>query len=222
MVITELKPVEKLWEILSKFKKVLVLGCRGCSGICATGGDREVKLLVSSLNLIAAKEDKKFTAVGKTLIRQCDPVGLKGLPEVAKEADAVLSLACGVGVNLIADLYPELRVYPGTDTLFIGAHLGVGVWEERCRACGDCFIDKTAGLCPIARCPKGLLNGPCGGSQTERCEVNPEIPCVWYEIVTRLQNRGELNNLDEIFPPKDWRTTYGEGPRKREREDLTF
>ncbi|MBZ4682129.1 methylenetetrahydrofolate reductase C-terminal domain-containing protein [Thermodesulfobacterium sp.] len=222
MVITELKPIEKIWQNIADFRKVLVLGCRGCSGICSTGGDREVKLLVSALNLIAENEGKNFIALGQTLIRQCDPVALKVLPEFLKEVEAVVSLACGVGVNLIADLYPDLKVYPGTDTLFIGAHVGFGVWEEKCRACGDCFIDKTAGLCPIARCPKGLLNGPCGGSQTERCEVNPEIPCVWYEIIIRLEKRGELASLDEIIGPKDWRPAFGEGPKRREREDLTF
>lgn len=215
MIIVERKPLSQIFKLIEKYKKVLILGCRGCAGVCLTGGEREVKKLASVLKIARQREGSFLEVRAEVLIRQCDVDILRTLPKIIGDSEAVISMACGVGVNLIADMYPEIKVYPGVDTLFLGAHVSFEKWEEKCRACGECIIDKTAGLCPIVRCPKGLLNGPCGGSQTERCEINPEIPCVWYEIVMRLEKRGELDVLDEITPPKNWGLSYGQGPRIR-------
>ena len=220
MIIAERRPLPEILENISAYKKILVLGCRGCVAVCSAGGDREVAILAEAIRLGKALRGEEVEVLEKTFIRQCDPEYLESLREFEKEVEAVVSLACGVGVNLIADLFPNLRVYPGVDTSFYGANLALGEWVERCRGCGDCIIDKTAGLCPIARCAKNLLNGPCGGSQGGRCEVRKDMPCIWHEIVERLKARGELERLLEVWAAKDWRPAGGDGLRVRVREDL--
>lgn len=220
MIIAERRPIPEILENIEGYSKVLVLGCRGCVSICSTGGDREVAILAEALRLASVKKGKNLEVFEATFIRQCDPEYLEPLNELGKKVDAIISLACGVGVNLIADLFLDLRVYPGVDTSFYGANLALGEWVEKCRGCGKCIIDKTAGLCPIARCAKNLLNGPCGGSQNRNCEVRKDMPCVWHLIVERLTARGELENLLKIWEPKDWRPAGGDGLRVRVREDL--
>lgn len=220
MIIAERRPLTKILANLEPYKRILVLGCQGCVAVCSAGGQREVSILAEALRLAYEKRGESKEILEATFIRQCDPEYLLPLEEYALKVDAVLSLACGVGVNLIADLYPQIRVFPGVDTTFYGANVALGEWVEKCRGCGECIIDKTAGLCPIARCAKNLLNGPCGGSQFGRCEVKKEMPCVWHEIVKRLQDRSEMERLLEIWQPKDWRHAGGDGLRIRIREDL--
>ncbi len=220
MIIAERKPLKEILSYIEPYKKVLVLGCRGCVAICSAGGDREVAIVAEALRFARKRQGKEIEVKEATFIRQCDPEYLEPLKELGKEVEAIVSLACGVGVNLIADLYPEIRVYPGVNTTFYGANVALGEWVEKCRGCGDCIIDKTAGLCPIARCAKSLLNGPCGGSQNGRCEVRKDMPCIWHEIIERLKARGELERLMEIWGPKDWRSAGGDGLRVRTKEDL--
>jgi len=220
MIIAERRPFPEILENIAPYSRVLVLGCRGCVAVCSAGGDREVAILAEAIRLAREREGKPIEVIERTFIRQCDPEYLEPLRELLPQVEAIVSLACGVGVNLIADLYPSARVYPGVDTSFYGANVALGEWVEKCRGCGDCLIDKTAGLCPIARCAKNLLNGPCGGSQGGRCEVRKDMPCVWHMIIERLKERGELERLLEITPPKDWRPAGGDGLRVRVRRDL--
>jgi len=220
MIIAERRPFPEILENIAPYSRVLVLGCRGCVAVCSAGGDREVAILAEAIRLAREREGKPIEVIERTFIRQCDPEYLELLRELVPQVEAIVSLACGVGVNLIADLYPSARVYPGVDTSFYGANVVLGKWIEKCRGCGDCLIDKTAGLCPIARCAKNLLNGPCGGSQGGRCEVRKDMPCVWHMIIERLKERGELERLLEITPPKDWRPAGGDGLRVRVRPDL--
>jgi len=222
MIIAERRPIPEILENIAGYDKVLILGCRGCVAICSAGGDREVAILAEAIRLAREKQGRPIEVLEETLIRQCDPEYLEPLKELLPKVQAIVSLACGVGVNLIADLYPSARVYPGVDTSFYGANVELGKWVEKCRGCGDCIIDKTAGLCPIARCAKNLLNGPCGGSQGGRCEVRKDMPCVWHMIIERLKERGELEKLLEIVPPKDWRPAGGDGLRVRVRPDLAY
>ena len=222
MIIAERRPIPEILENIAGYDKLLVLGCRGCVAICSAGGDREVAILAEAIRLARQRQGKPIEVFEQTFIRQCDPEYLEPLKELLPKVQAVVSLACGVGVNLIADLYPSVRVYPGVDTSFYGANVELGKWIEKCRGCGDCIIDKTAGLCPIARCAKNLLNGPCGGSQGGRCEVRKDMPCVWHMIIERLKERGELERLLKIIPPKDWRPAGGEGLRVRVRPDLAY
>jgi len=222
MIIAERRPIPEILENIAGYDKVLILGCRGCVAICSAGGDREVAILAEAIRLAREKQGRPIEVLEATFIRQCDPEYLEPLKELLPKVQAIVSLACGVGVNLIADLYPSARVYPGVDTSFYGANVELGKWVEKCRGCGDCIIDKTAGLCPIARCAKNLLNGPCGGSQGGRCEVRKDMPCVWHMIIERLKERGELEKLLEIVPPKDWRPAGGDGLRVRVRPDLAY
>lgn len=220
MIIAERRPLSKILKNIEPYRKVLVLGCRGCVAICSAGGDREVAILAEAIRLARERAGNPVEVLEETFIRQCDPEYLRTLEELGKQVEAIVSLACGVGVNFIADLYPEIRVFPGVDTTFYGANVALGEWIEKCRGCGECIIDMTGGLCPIARCAKNLLNGPCGGSQNGKCEVREDMPCVWHLIVERLTKRGELDKLMEVWGPKDWRASGGEGLRIRERLDL--
>ncbi len=220
MIIAERKPIERILQMIEPYQKIAVLGCRGCVAICSTGGDREVETLASALRLARKKQGKPLETIEETYVRQCDPEYLKPLAELKEKVEAVVSLACGVGVNLCADLYPDLKIYPGVDTTFYGANPALGEWEEKCRGCGDCIIDLTGGICPIARCAKNLLNGPCGGSQNGKCEINPDTPCVWQEVYDRLKARGELDRLTKIWPAKNWIPAGYGGPRRRVRPDL--
>jgi hypothetical protein len=126
----------------------------------------------------------------------------------------VISMACGVGAQTVQEIYPELRVLPGVNTSNMGAPEGMGVFVERCAGCGDCVLHLTAGICPIARCAKSLLNGPCGGSQNGRCEVSPDTPCAWDQIVKALERQGRTDLLENNIPPKDWRPSRSGGPRR--------
>ncbi len=214
MIIAEKKPLEEILESVREYSKILVLGCRGCVTICSVGGKKEVSKLAEEIKVAKEKEGKPVDILEKTLIRQCEPKYLKPLEEFEDKVEAVISLGCGVGINLIADLYPKIRIYPGVNTTFYGAKVEDGHWIEKCRGCGDCIIGKTAGLCPITRCAKNLLNGPCGGSQNGKCEVNPNMPCVWHQIIERLKKRGELEKISEIWEAKDWRSGGYEGVRE--------
>jgi hypothetical protein len=131
-----------------------------------------------------------------------------------------VSLACGIGVQAIAERFPDARVVPGVNTTFLGMPTKHGIWEERCAACGECILGVTAGICPIARCAKSLLNGPCGGSEDGHCEVSPDTPCAWQLIHDRLQRLGTLDVLMQPQPPKNWKASRDGGPRRIIRDDL--
>ena len=220
MIIAERKPVNELLEMISGVKKLLVLGCRGCVAICSAGGDKEVGIISAALRLGRSRAGEPIEIDEATLIRQCDPEYLEPLPEMAKGYDAVLSTACGVGVNFIADRCEGVNVLPGLNTTFYGANLSSGEWIEMCAGCGSCVLHLTGGLCPVARCAKSLSNGPCGGSTGGKCEINPTVPCVWHRIYDKLMDRKEEERLNEIMPIRDWTTAGHGGPRRRLREDL--
>jgi len=220
MIIAEPKSMTEIMHNIESYSKVLVLGCRGCVGICSTGGDKEVEIVAEAIRLGRERADKPIEVLTASLIRQCEPEYLQALVKYVPEVEAVVSLGCGVGVNLIADTYPQLTVLPGVNTTFFGANVRPGVWVEMCRGCGDCILDRTAGLCPIARCAKNLLNGPCGGSNHGKCELRPDLDCIWDKIVKRLKERNELDKLETIWAPKDWRPAGGFGARIMQRDDL--
>ena len=111
-------------------------------------------------------------------------------------------------------------MYPGLNTSFLGVPVEQGTWSARCAACGDCVLDRFGGVCPIVRCSKSLLNGPCGGSHDGLCEISDDIPCGWQQIFDRLEALGSLDSLDEIAPPKNWNAGLGRGARSIVREDL--
>ena len=222
MIVGQRKPIQEIIGMLKGIKNILILGCGGCATVCSAGGEKEVEILASIIRIDRKKKGEPVETVEKTLARQCDTEYLEELKDEVDKYDAVLSMACGVGVNFLADMYPKTIILPALNTSFMGVSEEQGVWSERCAGCGDCVLDKTGGLCPVARCSKRLLNGPCGGSQNGRCEINPDIACVWQLIYDRLKGLNQLEKLQEIFPMKDWSSSLHGGPRKIVREDLTL
>lgn len=222
MIIAERKPIKEILSMIEGMRKILILGCKGCVTVCSAGGEREVKILIAIIRIDRKKNREPVEIFEGNLIRQCDPEYLDQLAGSVGQFDAVLSMACGVGVNFLADKYPHTIFLPALNTKFMGVAEEQGVWSERCVGCGDCVLGRTGGLCPVARCSKGLFNGPCGGSVRGKCEVNPDIPCAWQLIHDRLKGLNQLDKLDEILPVKDWSVSSHGGPRKIVREDLTI
>ena len=220
MIVAEQKPIEQLLGMIEPFEKILVAGCGTCVTVCSTGGEKEVGVLTSALKLACGVRGWKKTFSEVTITRQCDPEFIEAIKEQVSQHDAVVSLACGVGINFMSEQLPKVPVFPGVNTTFIGANVELGVWEERCAMCGECILDKTGGICPVARCSKTILNGPCGGTNEGKCEVDPDTPCVWTLIIARMKELGTLDQLDEIQKPKDWSPSRDGGPRKMVREDL--
>lgn len=220
MIVGERKPIQNIVEMVKEYRKVLVAGCGTCVTVCLAGGEKEVGIVSSALRLASRRNGQELEVIEATPVRQCEKELVFELAPQIAEVEAVLSLGCGAGVQTIAQVFPTVPVYPGIDTRFIGIPEEQGVWTERCLACGDCVLDKTGGICPIARCSKSLLNGPCGGSQNGRCEVDSSLDCAWQLIYDRLKTLGKLHLLDEILPPKDWSRSRDGGPRKLVRGDL--
>ena len=221
MITAERKPMEELIECVKPFRRILLAGCNECVTVCAAGGRKEVAKLSSALQMYFMKEGKPIEIVEITLERQCDPEYVEELLPHIDQFDAVLSMACGCGVQEIARRYKTKPVLPAVNTKFMGASEQQGVWAERCQGCGECVLGLTAGVCPVARCSKRLLNGPCGGSTGGKCEVSKEVDCAWQLIWDRLKALGMLDRYEENIPAKDWRTERGSGPKKIVREDLT-
>lgn len=220
MIIAEQKSLEELEKLINEARKILVVGCGTCVTVCFAGGAREAAIVSSSLRMATKLKGDPKQITDVTVQRQCEWEYLEPLAEQVKDVDVVLSLGCGIGVQAIAEYFPKNWVVPGLNTKFLGMPIEQGVWTERCAACGDCILGITGGICPIARCSKSLLNGPCGGSENGHCEIDPEVDCAWQLIYDRLGSLGKLDVLLEIQPPKNWKTSRDGGPRKIVREDL--
>ena len=220
MIIAEQKPLAEIAGYIENCKKVLFVGCGGCVTVCLSGGEKETEILASAMRIKRRLEEKPLETVTYTATRQCDPEYIDGLENMVKEADCVVSLACGVGPQYIAERYPDKYVVPAMNTTFVGGSKQHGVWEERCGLCGECILQKTGGICPIIRCSKSILNGPCGGSQYGKCEISKDLDCAWQLIYDRMVALGQLDRLKEVLPPKDWTKSRDGGPRKMTREDV--
>jgi ferredoxin len=220
MIVAEQKPLEELKALIGEVKNVLVVGCGTCVTVCFAGGAREAAIVSSSLRMATRLDGSPRDVTDVTVQRQCEWEYLDEISDKVKQADIVLSLGCGIGVQAIAEHFPEVWVVPGLNTAFMGLPVEQGVWAERCAGCGNCVLGLTGGICPIARCSKSLLNGPCGGSEDGHCEINPEVQCAWQLIYDRLKSMDRLDALMEIQPPKDWSTARDGGPRKIVRPDL--
>ncbi|MCP4574725.1 MAG: hypothetical protein GY846_00350 [Deltaproteobacteria bacterium] len=220
MIVAESKPIKELLEMVKDFKKILVVGCKGCVTVCNVGGAKEAAILASSIRIARKKQGSDVEVSEHTLERQCDPEYINELKDVIVDYDAVISIACGVGPQFLSERYPDKKIFPGVNTKFMGGAVEHGVWEERCAGCGACAIHLFGGLCPIARCSKSLLNGPCGGSSNGKCEISNEVDCVWDLIVTKMMEQDRLDELTVFRPPKSWTTARDGGPRKMIREEL--
>jgi len=211
--------MEEIRAMIGPYSRILVAGCATCVAECASGGEKEVGLLASQLRMDARLRKVELEVAEITLDRQCVYEFIDQLTPLVDKYDAVLSLACGAGVQAVAELFPQWVVLPGLDTSFLGETREAGLWLENCRGCGACRLHLFAGVCPITRCAKQLFNGPCGGSMAGRCEVDPEVPCAWQLIVDRLERQGRLESLQEVYPPCAWSRKQGRGPRRIRRED---
>jgi ferredoxin len=209
--ITAQKPFDEISQTLSGVGGVYVIGCGTCATMCHTGGKSEVLDMKGKLEAAGKK-----VAGWMVVPTACDELTKDALGECAKDieaADAILAMTCAFGAQTIA-LYTNKPVYPALNTLFVGREETPGHFIEVCMQCGNCVLAKTAGICPLVRCAKSLLNGPCGGSVSGKCEISPDIPCAWQMIYDRLAALGQLDKLEEVVPPRDWSTGREGGPRR--------
>jgi ferredoxin len=219
MIVAQRKSIPDIHNIIIDHENVLVLGCGTCVTVCLAGGEREVSIISSALRIASKKAGAKVKINELTIERQCDNVFIEGAVEEIKKNDAILSLGCGAGVQAIAERYPNIPVYAGLDTAFLGILESRGVWTEKCTQCGECLLSDFGGICPVTRCAKHMLNGPCGGSREERCEIKSDQPCAWQLIYKRLKEIGELDKIKKIHQLKDWSKSLNGGSRMIIRED---
>ena len=204
MIITQKKPIDELLAMLTGIRKVALVGCGNCASACQTGGEKEMQELKAIL------EEQGIDVVATVLPEECchkmlvkrDLKVLRGCG-----AEAVVGMACGDGVQTVADNV-QLPVYPANNTLFLGQIERVGIFHEYCRMCGDCVLGSTGGICPITRCAKSLVNGPCGGQKNGKCEVNPENDCAWIQIYNRLVSLGQEDKLLQPRADKSYSETH--------------
>jgi len=220
MIVAVRKPLKEILEMLDGCNRVLIVGCKGCVSVCNVGGSKEVGILASILKIAGKKNGLDIEVDEKTLERQCDPEYVDQIKEVVADYDVILSMACGVGPQFLSERYPESRCLPAVNTTFFGGAVQHGIWEERCAGCGTCGIHHFGGLCPIARCSKSLLNGPCGGSADGKCEISKDVDCIWDMIVKKAMEQGRLDDLRKFKPAKNWSTARDGGPRTSVREEL--
>lgn len=216
MIVAERKPLSEIRGFVDDFHRILIVGCGTCATVCLAGGEAEVKVVGSGLRISFLQDEKEVEILEDCVTRQCEPEFVEKVQQRVRDesVDAVVSLGCGVGVNFLAQKLETVPVFPGVNTKFFGAAVEPGVWIEMCAGCGNCILHLTGGICPIARCSKSILNGPCGGSQDGKCEIDPDVDCGWALIVERMDKLGTLDRLTEMIPPRDWSTSHHGGPRK--------
>jgi ferredoxin len=213
MIVAETKPIREIVSSIARFKNVLVMGCGSCVTVCLTGGIRAAGDLARELSpAYRYKGDPPVFRVA-AVIRQCEKDIMEESLSIPPSVDAILSLACGAGVQTVSDLFPFLPVIPALNTTFLGALDEPGIWREKCRGCGDCILADTAGICPVTRCAKQLFNGPCGGSRGGRCEIRDDLPCAWNLIIERLTALDLTQDYMKIIPARDWSRDRSGGPR---------
>jgi hypothetical protein len=205
MIVAEQKPFEEIYAFVAAHSSVLIVGCGTCTTVSMSGGERQVATLASQLRIAARRHGHTVYVDEDTIERQCEQDFFRDIRTRASSVDAVISMACGAGVQLLSEQLETTPVYPALNTRFIGIDNEVGTWEERCRMCGECILGETAGICPMTMCAKSLCNGPCGGAQDGMCEVDPERECAWIRIYRRLEQRGELPRMADIRPPHSHR-----------------
>ncbi|MHC1729670.1 MAG: methylenetetrahydrofolate reductase C-terminal domain-containing protein [Syntrophobacteraceae bacterium] len=220
MIVADRKKIPEIRDMIEAHDRVLLVGCGTCVTVCLAGGEREAGILGSalrmSLKLIGRGEVKVDEC---TIERQCEDAFIDALASRVSDYDALCSLACGAGVQALAERFPNTPVYPGLNTQFIGILESQGVWTEKCAGCGACRLGEFAGICPLTRCAKRLLNGPCAGSRDGKCEIRQDLDCAWQLIYVRASALGILDRFEVIAAPHDWSAGLDGGPRKVVRED---
>jgi ferredoxin len=206
VIVGDRKPFDQIWESVKDRKSLLVLGCGTCVAVCEAGGEKEVGLLASELRMKAKLENKDLKIGEATIERQCDKEFFDSIKDMTKNYDAILSMACGAGVQFSSEVLEPIVLIPALNTRFIGVTQEEGMWAERCRACGSCVVGDYGGICPVTICAKSLLNGPCGGSKNGKCEAGQEKDCAWVLIYNRLKKQNRLDKLRTLSGLRDYRT----------------
>jgi len=222
LIVAEQKPINEIVDSLNGFGRIVIASCGTCVTVCMAGGEKEALAVRGVVEADAKAKGEDVSVSVVNLKRQCDDEFVDDLEDELLDGDVILSMACGVGVQFLADKYPGRLVLPALNTKFYGAAKELGYWTELCAGCGNCLLEKTGGICPIARCSKSILNGPCGGSQDSKCEIDAEIDCAWHLIYDRLSELGQLDRLNEIYEPRDWRTNRDGGPRSVRKDDVNI
>jgi len=204
MIITKKRDAKELMENIKSYKSFFLLGCSECATLCGTGGEPELKAMKETLE--ADGKTVTGTFVAKT---GCQVLGtkveLKPFKEAVDKAEYIIVMSCGAGTQSAVELYEDKPVFAANDSLFLGNMTRLQFFDERCSLCGKCILDKTGGICPITACPKGLLNGPCGGCKDGHCEISPDIKCAWVRIYERMKKLDKLQELCEVtLEAKDW------------------
>ena len=219
MIVAEQKPINEIIDSLKGFKDVVIASCGTCVTVCLAGGEKEALTVKGLLEAQAKENNEKLEVTLVNCKRQCDNEFIDDLDEELLKGDVILSLGCGVGAQFLAEKFRKKIVIPGLNTKFFGAAKDIGTWSELCGGCGNCLLEKTGGVCPVARCSKSIFNGPCGGSQDGKCEIDSEVDCGWQLIYEKLKDIDRLEKLFEINETRDWRTSRDGGPRKLVKED---
>ena len=214
MIIAEQKPLTEIQEMIAPYSKILVAGCGTCTAFCKAGGPDEVEKLADAI----VSENKDIVVEKTSIPRQCAENFIDRLEKKIGDHEAILSMACGNGVQAVAARFPDMPVLPALNTKFIGVEKEPGVWTENCLACGDCILWRTGGVCPVTRCAKSLLNGACGGASEGMCEVSKNRPCAWQEIYHALKRLDMLHYLKEKPQVKAWPVHPGRVVREDLRE----
>ncbi len=220
MIVGEQKPFEEIWEMVKDHKQLTVFGCNTCVAVCHQGGNKEAGILAAQLRMRASQDDVEIEIVDSGIERQCEHEFFEKTEDLVQKSEAVLSLACGIGVQFMATKYDSTPIYPALNTTFLGDVPETGLFTEKCQACGDCVLGVTGGVCPVSRCAKRLFNGPCGGSTTGKCEISKETECAWQLVVDRLEALGRLDTYEKVMPLKDWSKDRSGGPRSFKLEDF--
>ena len=220
MIVADRKKIPEIRDMVKDHKRILVVGCGTCVTVCLAGGERETGIIGSALRMSLKLAGREKAVVHEcTIERQCEDAFIDALSQRVADYDAVLSLGCGAGVQALAERFPGKAVYPGLNTQFMGILESQGVWAEKCAGCGSCRLGQYFGICPITRCSKRQLNGPCGGSRNGKCEVGENTDCAWQLIYDRAKSLDKVNMLESVALAQDWSTSNDGGARKVVRED---
>ena len=222
MIIAEQKNISEIIKSIEPFNRIVVAGCGVCVTVCMSGGEKEALLTANILRLSFKETGHDADISVTTPFRQCDMEFLDEHEAELENADCILSMACGAGVQFMAEKFPDKVVVPGLNTSFIGVNRDLGYWTEMCQGCGNCVLEKTGGICPVARCSKSHFNGPCGGSATGKCEIDENVECGWQLIYERMKRINQLHKLTQLEEIKDWSTSRDGGPRSLKRTDIRF
>ena len=198
--ITKQKPAEEVERLLNGLGRIFIIGCGTCTTLTRTGGEPEVRAMKDRLS-----SQGKLVTGTMILPVACDNLTGEALNEYGQQidqADVLLIMTCAFGVQTIARQLQKM-VVPALDTLFIGKENGIGQFDEICTQCGTCILGETGGICPVTSCHKGLVNGPCGGTNNGKCEIDSEKDCVWTLIYNRLKDLGRLDLMRTLQKPRN-------------------